>query len=135
MKGNINIIQHHPSRRIPPGRFRKILTRIVRLLRINGQEISFVFLNDRAIRKINRQFLRHDWATDVIAFPSGGGGEILISLDTARRQAEEEGHSVFEEVKILAIHGLLHLVGYDDRKKRDHEKMWWKTIGQLPGIL
>ena len=68
--------------------------------------------------------------TDVIAFSmeeKGVLGDILVSTDTARRQAKEEGHSLLTEVKILAIHGILHLLGYRDKKKKERERMWRKT--------
>ena len=54
-------------------------------------------------------------------------GDILISTETAKRQAGDEGHSVLREVAILAIHGLLHLLGYRDKKKGERERMWRKT--------
>ena len=91
-------------------------------------------MTDRAIRGYNRRYLAHDRPTDVIAFDSVGPGhfgDILISLDTARRQARGEGHPLLTELKILAIHGLLHLLGYDDRRKRDRERMWRKTEALL----
>ncbi len=54
-------------------------------------------------------------------------GDIIISTDTARRQAKEQGHSFGREVLILAVHGLLHLQGYRDKKKSDRDRMWKKT--------
>jgi probable rRNA maturation factor len=95
-------------------------------------------VSDREILKFNRLYLNHNYVTDVIAFPSPfekGGlrgisshlGDIVISTDTARRQAKEQKHSLFTETKILAIHGLLHLLGYRDKKRADRDKMWKKT--------
>lgn len=57
-------------------------------------------------------------------------GDILISTDTAKRQAREMGHSLMRETQILAIHGLLHLLGYRDKRKKERERMWRKT-GEL----
>ncbi len=79
---------------------------------------------------MNRRFLNHDFVTDVIAFEMkehGVFGDVVVSTDTAKRQAREEGHSVLTETTILAIHGLLHLLGYRDKKKKDHAAMWKKT--------
>ena len=87
-------------------------------------------VNDPEIRRYNRQFLHHDWVTDVIAFPMGERdnlGEVLVSFDTARRQAKAEGHTRFKELMILATHGLLHLVGYTDTRKADRDRMWRLT--------
>ena len=76
---------------------------------------------DERIRELNRDFLDHDRPTDVLSFPDGDVmpngrrllGSIVVSLDTARRQAESEGHSVIRELQELLLHGTLHLVGYD----------------------
>jgi probable rRNA maturation factor len=100
-----------------------------------------LLVSDAVIRKYNRRWLQHDDATDVIAFgyPLTPGpsprrsergvpfGDIVISTDTAKRQAKEQRHSVLTEVTILAIHGTLHLLGYRDKKKKERERMWRKT--------
>lgn len=82
------------------------------------------------IRLYNRRYLRHDRPTDVIAFEmkeEGVLGDILVSIDTAKRQARERGHDLITELKILSLHGLLHLVGYRDKRKKDREAMWRET--------
>lgn len=79
------------------------------------------FAGDRELRRVNRDFRGKDKATDVLSFPGGPEeedgshhlGDILISVPTARRQAEERGHSVERELKVLLLHGLLHCLGYD----------------------
>lgn len=76
---------------------------------------------DTMIRTLNRDFRKKDKATDVLSFPvddiPGGtpkqSGDLAISLDTAQKQADEQGHTLLIEVKILMLHGLLHLAGYD----------------------
>jgi probable rRNA maturation factor len=84
-------------------------------------EVSVLLGTDITIRTLNRNFRKKDKATDVLSFPAGEfqgeetkqAGDIAISLDTAEKQAEEHGHSLRLEVKILLLHGLLHLAGYD----------------------
>ncbi len=87
-------------------------------------ELSVTFVGERLIRRLNREYLRHDWVTDVISFDlSGQGagrpehfplvGDIYICVPRARRQAREHGATEREELARLAIHGLLHLLGYD----------------------
>jgi probable rRNA maturation factor len=86
-------------------------------VRLRG-EVSVLLTNDKTIRDLNKRFRKKDKATDVLSFPaadSGSGivGDLAISLETAAVQAESFGHSLREEVKVLLLHGLLHLAGYD----------------------
>lgn len=82
------------------------------------------------MRLYNVRYLRHDYVTDVIAFEMKEKnvlGDILISTDTAKRQAKEQGHSTLKETVILAVHGLLHLLGYRDKRRKDRDAMWRRT--------
>jgi probable rRNA maturation factor len=81
-------------------------------------EVGVLLTGDQAIRTLNRKYRRIDKATDVLSFPAaeiaeGVAGDLVISLETALRQAEERGHSLEMEIKVLLLHGLLHLAGYD----------------------
>src|SRR5574341_910152 len=83
-------------------------------------EVTVVFVNDRKIRHYNRQFRNRDYPTDVLSFPVNETiedryylGDILISTQTAARQAERKGHCVEKELQVLLLHGMLHLLGYD----------------------
>lgn len=85
--------------------------------RVRTATVDVILLDDADIHSMNKQYLRHDYATDVITFPLGEGtleGEIYISLDTAKRQAEEYGVTLENELCRLTVHGVLHLCGYDD---------------------
>jgi probable rRNA maturation factor len=84
--------------------------------------MTIALISDREMRRLNRTFRGKDAATDVLSFPAGGAGlrsiskdlgEIAIAVGVAGRQAREAGHSVASELRILALHGLLHLLGYD----------------------
>ena len=71
---------------------------------------------DGRVRALNRRFRRHDAATDVLSFPAGGSGhlgDVVIAGGVARRQARALGHALGTELRVLALHGLLHLLGYD----------------------
>ncbi len=74
---------------------------------------------DKAIRRLNRQFRGKDKATDVLSFPAAepektrAAGDLAISVHTARKQADVLGHALRVEIKILMLHGLLHLAGFD----------------------
>ena len=97
-------------------------------------ELNVVFVTDREIRELNKRHLRHDRATDVLAFPylppSQGArqdtpfGDVVISVDRARAQARELGHPVLREVLTLAAHGALHLAGHTDRRSAGRRRMF-----------
>src|SRR5881296_2193086 len=79
--------------------------------------VTVAFVSDRKIRDLNRQFRSIDKATDVLSFPTDEGhgdlGDIAISVETAARQAKENGLTLNDEIAQLILHGLLHLYGYD----------------------
>src|SRR5690242_4667048 len=80
--------------------------------------VSVLLTGERQIRHLNKLHLRHDYATDVISFGSdepGFLGDLVVSVDTARRMAEELGISFREELARYLVHGTLHLLGYDDK--------------------
>jgi probable rRNA maturation factor len=84
-------------------------------------EVSVLLAGDAAVRELNRQYRGKDKATDVLSFPAvetarGVAGDLVVSLETAARQAGERGHALEMEIKILLLHGLLHLAGYDHEK-------------------
>ena len=81
-------------------------------------DVSVLLTGDEAIRTLNRNYRRKDKPTDVLSFPaaeSAGGvaGDVAISFETAFRQAQEHKHPLEMEIKLLLLHGLLHLAGYD----------------------
>ncbi len=79
--------------------------------------VTVAFVSDKKIRELNRQFRRIDKATDVLSFPGdssdGDMGDIAISIETAARQAKQNGLTLDGEIAQLLLHGLLHLSGYD----------------------
>lgn len=84
-------------------------------------EVTVAMVNDRAMRVLNRQHRCVDEVTDVLSFPADAShhardgvlGDIVIAAGVARRQARQVGHTLGTEVRVLALHGLLHLLGYD----------------------
>ena len=104
----------------------------------NNAEVSITFCDNKYIRKLNKEYRNKDKATDVLSFPlydfneedddvfemedSVALGDIVISLERAKEQAEEIGNSFMKEVAFLTIHSMLHLLGYDhERSKEDDE--------------
>jgi len=101
-----------------------------------GTEMSLIITSDEAIQELNLRFRGVDAPTDVLAFGMGdeGGfvtapesfpylGDVVISYERAIAQAEEWGHSIAEELKLLIVHGILHLLGYDHEEEADAQKM------------
>ena len=85
---------------------------------LTNKDIELILTTDEEIRELNKIHRNKDKTTDVLSFPLEDMpgmplGSIVISLDTAKRVANELGHSIEEEIKLLFIHGLLHLLGYD----------------------
>lgn len=102
-----------------------------------ADEVSVVLCDDCYIHALNLQYRGKDYSTDVLSFALNEGeefeitdgptekllGDIIISLDTATRQAEEYGHSLERELAYLTVHGMLHLLGYDHEESAEREEM------------
>ena len=93
-------------------------------------QVSIALVSDARVRALNRRYRHKDRPTDVLAFPAGDGhpgprilGDIVISTGLARRQAVAAGHSYTAELRVLALHGLLHLLGYDHHAPADRGRM------------
>jgi probable rRNA maturation factor len=123
---------------------RSALRRFAHRLRdeVAGRPFTCLIARDADLRRLNREFLGKDYPTDVLSFPSGArdgaAGEIAISLDRAREQAAEHGHGIEDEIRILMLHGILHLMGMDHERDRGAmrrvENRWRKEL-QLPAGL
>jgi probable rRNA maturation factor len=99
-------------------------------------EMTVRVTGDRELRRLNRDFLGEDHATDVLSFPSGDGasgylGDLALSWPAVVRQAEEHGHSADVEAALLVVHGLLHLLGWDHASVRQEREMTRLTLACL----
>ena len=110
------VLNRQRRQRIDPPRLRRVLRGAARPLRAKG-EVALVLAGDGLLRRLNREFRGRDKATDVLSFPGAGGeeglGDVVISVPTAARNARRQGHSVLRELDILALHGFLHVLGYN----------------------
>ncbi len=95
-------------------------------------DLSLVLTSDREIHRFNRKYLNHDRPTDVLAFHVDEDGrflkrrvlgDIMISTERAKIYAKRFGNSFWDEVKLYIVHGILHLLGYDDHKAKDRVRM------------
>lgn len=90
-------------------------------------QIAVVFCSDEYLLGVNRQFLKHNYYTDIITFDYCDGnilsGDLLISVDCVRENARHYGSTFDEELHRVIVHGLLHLIGYDDHTEEDQKQM------------
>ena len=103
---------------------------------LNDVEFNIIFVDNKKIHEINKEYRNIDRETDVISFALEDNleieldhrvlGDIYISIDKAKTQAEEYGHSLLREISFLMIHGLLHLLGYDHMEKEEEKIMFQK---------
>ena len=149
-------------RRVPAGFGRATIERFARTLQkeiAKGRSFDILISGDAELRRLNREFRGQDYATDVLSFPvvplpdgrgsvstseprpsgSGNLGDIAISLGRARAQAREFGHDLEQEVRILMLHGLLHLMGHDHESDSGSmaraEKRWRAKLGLPNGLI
>ena len=115
----VTVSNAHPERRVAAPAVRRLVRGLLRKERRRHGAVSVVFAGDALSRRMNRSFLSHDRPTDVLSFSLGEGqnleGEIYVNLDRAARQARRYRVSAANEVARLVIHGVLHLLGYDDK--------------------
>ena len=130
-------------RRAPAELNRRSLERFARTLRGGGAGFTCLIAGDSELRRLNREFLGKDYATDVLSFPDTSSpnilGEIVISVARARKQAAAFGHSLEVEIRILMLHGLLHLQGMDHETDRGQmaraEARWRERLGLPAGLI
>jgi probable rRNA maturation factor len=134
------------SRRVDREELRDFLDQLTRRV-AGGRTITCLIANDSEVRRLNRQFRGKDQATDVLSFPpakanglvSGLAGDIAISIDRALIQAAERGHSLADELRILMLHGALHLAGMDHESDSGEmaraESRWRKRLGLQGGLI
>lgn len=123
---SVTVINAHGRTRLRRDSIRDSAERVLRSYRRRTASISIILVDDEELLRINREFLEHDYYTDVITFPLEENpleGEIYISVDRARVQAKEYGVTLYNEVCRLAIHGTLHLLGHDDHTEEERLEM------------
>jgi len=115
---------------LPPLDYDALTDWIVRVAAAHGRrvgEIGYMFVDDERILQTNRQYLGHDYYTDIITFDYDEddiiSGDLVISLDTVRSNAEQLGKSYAEELRRVIIHGVLHLCGINDKGPGEREVM------------
>ena len=111
-----------------PSLIEKAIEAVLKGENVDSKEISVLYISDEEIHTINREYLKHDFPTDVISFPMHENGnpvegEIYISYETTLQNAERFGVSREQELLRVTIHGVLHLSGYDDADEASKSEM------------
>jgi probable rRNA maturation factor len=150
----IHIQNRRKAPKLPTARIKQLAKAVCVGLNLPNAELSIVLTDDATIREINREWRGKDKATDVLSFSQVEAklpqmnrvmlGDVIISMDTALRQAESIGHSLDEEFKRLLVHGVLHLLGHDHvhgglqaRRMKNEEKRlltWLKRTAKTTKV-
>jgi probable rRNA maturation factor len=139
----IEIANRQKGLRVPRKRLIDAVQAVLRGERINSATISLAVVDDAIIRQLNRRYLNHDYATDVLSFLLERGsrrldGEVVVSAEMAQRVAADFGWSAQSELLLYAVHGVLHLAGYQDdsaeasARMRTKEEQYLTQIGVVP---
>jgi probable rRNA maturation factor len=140
------VILHKKVAGLNEGTLDRFVLRARKAVGLRGP-VNVLVTSSAAMRSLNRQFRNQNKATDVLSFPSstldsrrrpGLGGEIAISADIALQNSVRLGHPVAQEIKILVLHGLLHLAGFDherDNGEMARKEATWRRALRLPAAL
>ena len=140
------IRNEYPKIKVDTGKIKQQIGRVLSSLDCNECEISILFVEDQGIRDLNHRFRGVDRSTDVLSFPqlfegkpeTSGTlilGDVAISLETSLRQTKKHGLSLEEELTLLLIHGILHLLGYDHEVSDHEEERMRKKTRELFTII
>jgi len=131
----VSVTKFHPTKKIKTNWIKQVVKETLKHEDISDGEVSVVLGDDELLKRLNKEYRGVDSSTDVLAFPWGQSlnyklntqfiiqaltpmlGEIIISVDAVYRQAKEYKHSFEEELNLLLVHGVLHLLGYDHTHK------------------
>jgi rRNA maturation RNase YbeY len=133
----VDVTSASSIRTLPKSAFRSIVGYVCAQQKVTEAEFSFVIVDDSTIRSINKKFLKHDFVTDVITFPLEEKrivAEIYINAQQMKRQAKENGVTMKNEMVRLAVHGILHTMGFDDltaAAKKRMETVQERYVGEL----
>ena len=145
MSGGVSISNRQKRVPIDAGKIRRAAKRILSGLGFQGYELSIVIVDDKEITRLNRQYFHRNRPTNVISFPMAAEdpaslhsrilGDVVISAETAKREAEEAGGKAKDEILFLLIHGILHLAGYDHEGTADERKKMEAKEKELFSLL
>jgi probable rRNA maturation factor len=127
----VEVTRKGAGRNYPTGELKKITAAILKALERSQAELSIALVGDKEMRPLNAKYRKKNKTTDVLSFPADNPatakrvllGDVIISVEQARRQAKERNHSLKREMVILLIHGILHLLGYNHERSPRQAKI------------
>jgi rRNA maturation RNase YbeY len=123
----VTVANAHPRKRVAGAALVRLLRSVLAGEKTRHAKLCLVLIDRHRCRRINERFLGHPYETDVLSFPLESTprleGEVYVNLDRAATQARDYGVTFGNEVARLAVHGTLHLLGYDDRRAADSRRM------------
>ena len=128
----VEIVRRGAGKEFPGRKLKSIAVKVLQLLKANQAELSVALVGNAEMQKLNAQYRKKDYPTDVLSFPAENRlfveekllGDVIISVQKAKQQAKERQRSLNEEMVTLLIHGVVHLLGYDhERSAKDARVM------------
>ena len=124
----VRVFNEHPARRIQRAEIARVARRVLKGERKRHGDITVVFVDGKTMKRMNGRYLKHWSATDVLSFPLSEDpafleGEVYVNTDQAVHQAREYRVTFLNECSRLVAHGILHLVGFDDKTRRATREM------------
>jgi probable rRNA maturation factor len=139
----VEVTRKGAARNYPTGELKIITAAILKALERSPAELSIALVGDKEMRPLNAKYRKKNKTTDVLSFPADNPatakrvllGDVIISVEQARRQAKERNHSLKREMVILLIHGILHLLGYDHERSPRQAKIMADLEVKLSNLL
>ena len=139
----IEFARRGAGRKYPTADLKKISASILRAVEKGRAELSVALVGDEEMRPLNAKYRKKNKTTDVLSFSADPGisseagllGDVIISIEQAKRQAKERNHSLKKELVTLLIHGILHLLGYDHERSQRQAKIMAGLEGKILGHL
>ena len=135
----VEIVRRDGGKKFPSAPLKKIAGAVLKLLKQDNAELSIALIGNAEMQKLNAQYRKKDYATDVLSFPASEElppglrilGDVVISVDKAKEQAGERGRTLEQEMITLLIHGIVHLLGYDHERSAQDARLMSRLEKQL----
>jgi rRNA maturation RNase YbeY len=139
----VEIVRRDGSKKFSRRKLKATALAILRLVREEEAELSIALVGDAEMQKLNADYRQKNYPTDVLSFPVDENlsikprllGDVIISVDKARRQAKERGKTLDQEMTTLLIHGVLHLLGYDHERSAKEARRMRRLEKKIYGAL